>query len=104
MLAGYYTASEYVQESDLRRYLADKLPYYMVPSLFMRIDIMPETSHGKLDYRVLPDIAVPEPKYIPPETEIEKILCKIFGEILHTENPVGVNDNFFALVLWKEIQ
>ena len=97
MLAGYYTASEDVQEGDLRRYLADKLPYYMVPSLFMKIDVMPETSHGKLNYRGLPDIAVPEQQYIPPETEIEKLLCKIFGEILHTENTVGINDNFFAL-------
>ena len=97
MLAAYYSVSEEIQESELRRHLADKLPYYMVPSVFMRLDKMPENANGKLDYRALPPIKMPEQRYIAPETDKEKLLCKIFGEILQVKNPISVNDSFFAL-------
>ena len=97
ILAAYYTVSQDVSETELRKYLADRLPYYMVPSAFMKLEDMPENDHGKLDYRALPKIEMPTQEYAPPETEEEKLLCEIFAESLNIKNPVGVNDNFFAL-------
>ena len=97
MLAGYYTVCGDVSETELRRYLADRLPYYMVPSLFMQLEQMPENAHGKLDYRALPLIAVPKREYVPPETEQERLLCELFNEVLGRREPVGVNDSFLAL-------
>ena len=97
LLAGYFTGSQDVSETEFRKYLADHLPYYMVPSLFMHLDAMPENANGKLDYRALPLIDLPKQEYEPPETEREKLLCGIFADVLKTGGPVGVNDHFMAL-------
>ena len=97
MLAAYYTVSQDISETELRRYLSDRLPYYMVPSLFMKLENMPENANGKLNYRALPTIAPPKQEYIAPETDCEKLLCEIFAEVLKTKTPIGVNDNFLML-------
>ena len=96
-LAGYYTVSEAVAEPELRRYLADRLPYYMVPSLFRKLDEMPENAHGKLDYLALPPIAPPEPGHLPPCSPREKLLCEVFAEVLKRGGPVGADESFLAL-------
>lgn len=97
MLVGYYTVFEEISEAELRRSLAERLPYYMIPSLFMKLDAMPENANGKLDYRALPHIEPPKREYVPPETEEEKLLCEIFAEVTKCQTPVGVNDSFFDL-------
>ena len=97
ILAAYYTVSQDVSETELRKYLADRLPYYMVPSLFVKLDSMPENDHGKLNYRALPQPEIPKSEYVPPETEREKLLCEIFSDVLKCEEPLGVNDNFLNL-------
>lgn len=96
-LAAYFSGAEELSEAELRRYLAGRLPYYMVPSLFMKLDNMPENANGKLDYRALPPIDPPRPEYAPPETPREKLLCEIFGQVLKTDGPVSVNESFLAL-------
>ena len=85
--------------NDLTDWLNQKLPDYMVPRLYTVLEQFPLTANGKIDRRALPapeltreaDIAFTEPS-----TEIEKLLARIWCEVLELET-VGVNDNFFKL-------
>src|SRR6185503_14650777 len=85
---------------ELRAFLKDKLPEYMVPSLYLFLDKLPLTRHGKVDRRALPqpegterELDVP---FVAPRNAVEEVLCGIFAEVLSVER-VGVNDNFFEL-------
>ncbi|CRM28416.1 Tyrocidine synthase III [Pseudomonas sp. 28 E 9] len=83
----------------LRDYLMDRLPDYMVPSAFVRMDSLPLTGNGKLDRRALPtpeDDAFAHGIYEAPLDWIEVVLAGIWSELLGVEK-VGRHDNFFAL-------
>jgi amino acid adenylation domain-containing protein len=83
----------------LRDYLSARLPDYMVPSAFVRLESLPLTLNGKLDQRALP---TPEEDdfvhaaYEAPQGEIETTLAALWSELLGVER-VGRHDNFFAL-------
>ena len=95
-LVGYYTSNRNIDEKELRNHLSSKLPKYMIPNYFMRLDTMPMTASGKTDRKNLPvpDFTMQEREYVAPTTEMETNLCKLLGEILHIEK-VGVEDDFF---------
>lgn len=100
-LAGYYTARQEIDERKLRRYLSSKLPKYMVPNYFLRLDEMPMTASGKTDRKRLPkeklDMAyVEEGEFIPPETDTEKTVSAIWRNVLHVER-AGKKDDFWEL-------
>lgn len=97
-LAGYFVSDGVTDIGALRAYLSSRLPAYMVPNYFMRLDEMPLTASGKTDRKGLPapDITNHSAEYIPPETEKEKILCGILSELLGN-NRVGVTDDFFEI-------
>jgi len=86
--------------SELRGFLKEKLPEYMVPSAFVTLDALPLTPVGKLDRRALPapDQSRPdlESAYVAPRTPAERILADIWAEVLGVEQ-VGVHDSFFEL-------
>jgi amino acid adenylation domain-containing protein len=86
--------------SELRQWLKQKLPEYMIPAAFVLLPEFPLTQNGKLDRRALPapDSIRPElaAAYVAPETEVEKNLSRIWSEVLHLDR-VGVQDSFFAL-------
>ncbi len=88
------------EAGDLRRFLASRLPDYMVPSAFVLLDALPLTSNGKIDRRALPppgrEQMGPESAYAAPGTSFEEIVAEIWGEVLRLEK-VGVYDNFFHL-------
>lgn len=86
--------------NELRSYLLEKLPDYMVPSAYISLPSFPLTLNGKIDRRALP---VPDwsPRahgaaYVAPRTPQEESLAKIWAEVLHLER-VGVEDNIFEL-------
>jgi acyl carrier protein len=85
---------------ELRNYLAQSLPEYMVPSAFVMLEQLPLTSNGKLDRRALPDPggARPDltPTFVAPRTATEEVLAGIWAEVLGLEQ-VGIYDNFFEL-------
>jgi amino acid adenylation domain-containing protein len=85
---------------ELRAFLKEKLPEYMVPSLYRVLDKLPLTPHGKVDRRALPRLEGAERELdtpiVAPRTAIEEVLSEIFIEVLRVER-VGVNDNFFEL-------
>ncbi|HEV2734573.1 MAG TPA: amino acid adenylation domain-containing protein, partial [Longimicrobiaceae bacterium] len=98
-LVGYVVAGEgeTVASAALREHLAARLPEYMLPSAFVRLDALPLTPSGKTDRRALPAPEVSEAAgFTAPRTPTEETLAGIFGEVLGAER-VGVHDNFFEL-------
>ncbi|NQE34947.1 non-ribosomal peptide synthetase [Microcoleus asticus] len=84
---------------ELRSFLAEKLPDYMVPSVVVQLEALPLTPNGKVDYLALP---VPENRRdlkrddAMPKTEAERLIAEVWQEILQLEK-VGINDNFFEI-------
>jgi acyl carrier protein len=104
--AGAYVRSlppvdeEVLTPATLRMYLKKRLPQYMIPSAFVLMDKFPLTSNGKIDRQALPALAreeiQPTRDFVRPQTETEKALAAIWGELLKVEN-IDVNDDFFDL-------
>ena len=85
--------------SDLREFLKERLPTYMVPGVFVRMQTLPRGASGKIDRGRLPEPARSEEVgegFVAPRTPVEQTVARIWSELLRTEN-VGVNDNFFDL-------
>ena len=83
---------------QLKEFLSERLPEYMLPSSFVVLDALPLTTTGKVDRNALPDqIGVEtEETYLAPRTALEQVLAGIFSEVLSRER-VGINDSFFDL-------
>ncbi|HEY2360447.1 MAG TPA: amino acid adenylation domain-containing protein [Candidatus Angelobacter sp.] len=84
---------------ELRRWLEAKLPEYMVPAVYVRMDQMPLTANGKLDRKALPAPgldAYATQAYEAPQGETERMLAEVWAELLQVEQ-VGRRDNFFTL-------
>jgi amino acid adenylation domain-containing protein len=86
--------------TDLRSFLKEKLPEYMVPVVFVLLDALPLTPNGKVDRRALPspDRSRPElnKAFVAPRTPTEELLVEIWAQLLNIER-VGIHDNFFDL-------
>jgi amino acid adenylation domain-containing protein len=84
----------------LRRYLKDRLPEYMVPSVFLSLAALPRTPSGKIDREALPapprERAVSSRPFVAPATALEEFLAGLWRELLQVER-VGTLDNFFEL-------
>jgi amino acid adenylation domain-containing protein len=86
--------------SQLRNFLKEKLPQYMVPSAFVLLEALPLTPSGKVDRQALP---APdtfrsglEEGFVPPRTLAEELLATIWADVLGQEK-IGIHDNFFEL-------
>ncbi len=99
-----YMASKGVTSSDLvpqlRVFLKEKLPEYMVPSAFVLMEALPLTPNGKIDRRALPAPSQERPTlgdlFVAPRNETETQLASIWSQILDI-HPIGIYDNFFDL-------
>jgi len=85
---------------ELRRFLKEKLPEYMVPAVFVLLDALPLTSTGKIDRRALPAPERTRPEldraFAAPRTPTEELTAEIWAQLLGVER-VGIHDNFFDL-------
>jgi amino acid adenylation domain-containing protein len=85
---------------QLRDLCRTVLPGYMLPSAFVRLDHLPLSPNGKLDRKALPapntDRSSLDTVYTPPQTDLERIIAKIWEEALQVDR-VGIHDNFFDL-------
>jgi amino acid adenylation domain-containing protein len=86
--------------NELRHFLREKLPSYMIPSAFVMLETIPLTPNGKVDYRALPapDKAQLEleERFVAPRTPVEEELAAIWTNVLGLEQ-IGVHNNFFDL-------
>jgi amino acid adenylation domain-containing protein len=83
---------------ELRGFILEKLPVYMVPAVFVPLDKLPLSPNGKIDRKALPlpeDIR-PRPDFVAPRNREEEILASIWQEVLGLEQ-VGIHDDFFEL-------
>jgi thioesterase domain-containing protein len=84
----------------IRRYLATRLPSYMLPSGFVFLDALPLTASGKIDRKTLaqidPKTASPKRAVESPQDDVERTVARVFEQLLKLE-PVGRDDDFFLL-------
>jgi amino acid adenylation domain-containing protein/non-ribosomal peptide synthase protein (TIGR01720 family) len=86
---------------ELRGYLKEKLPDYMVPAAFVYLEALPLTSSGKIDRRALPapeegERAGTGAAFVAPTSAVEEELCRIWASVLRLPR-VGIHDNFFEV-------
>ncbi|MER5425189.1 non-ribosomal peptide synthetase/MFS transporter [Streptosporangium roseum] len=97
-LVAYLVATDRAEAAEVRSWLADRLPDYMIPARYVWLDELPLKSHGKVDRSRLPEPGadVPAAGYVPPETAPERAVAAIWADVLEVER-VGALDDFFDL-------
>ncbi len=96
-LRAFVVAREPVSETELKRYLRERLPEYLVPARIALLDALPLTPNGKLDRAALRrPRARTAPAYAPPRDDQEQAMASIWAQVLGVPR-VGVFDDFFAL-------
>ena len=99
-LVAYYVPRGQLSPAELRTYLAERIPDYMIPSVFLELDALPLTPNGKVDRHALPDPGVYRPdletQYAAPTNTREKTLLQIWTDIFELPE-IGIYDNFFDL-------
>lgn len=101
ILCAYFSTSSEENSltvKEIRNYLKDKLPDYMIPSEYLKMDDLPLNTSGKVDRKALPPIELNREKenYVAPRSTIERRLCSIWESILEIEK-VGIKESFFEL-------
>jgi len=98
-LVGYWVSRNSEPEPDLREYLRSRLPDCMIPSVFMRLEVLPQTPNGKVDRKALPSPEADRASgstYAAPRDDVERRLAELWSKLLGVKE-VGIHDNFFAL-------
>jgi len=101
-LVGYIVPAKgkYPTVESLRRYLKNKLPDYMVPSVFVTLHEIPLTHNQKINRKALPETDASRPimeqEFVAPTSSIEQGLSAIWGKVLGVDR-IGIHDNFFDL-------
>ena len=99
LICAFYTGVE-TEAKVIRSHIGNKLPKYMLPHIFTRLDEMPLTSSGKINRKALPEINLEnitnDTEYVAPENEQQRELCKLI-EIVLDITPVSITDDFFDL-------
>ncbi|HEU5472376.1 MAG TPA: amino acid adenylation domain-containing protein [Actinophytocola sp.] len=95
-LIGYVVPSGEIDSAELRRFVAERLPEFMVPAAFVLLDRLPLMPNGKLDRAALPEPEFTGAAYRAPRTPREEALARLFAEVLGVDR-VGIDDGFFEL-------
>ena len=97
-LCAYYVERGHVIKSVLKSVLYSKLPEYMVPQYFVKMDQLPHTPNGKVDRKALPDPVIDEKELeiVKPRNAIDKELIKIIEKMLQVDK-VGINNTLIEL-------
>jgi amino acid adenylation domain-containing protein len=89
-----------VSPHELRAFLKERLPEYMIPAAYVQLDELPLTASGKVDRRSLPATGqmglISVESYVAPRTTTEEMVAGLWSELLRVER-VGIGDNFFEL-------
>ena len=100
-LVGYYVteSGEAIDDHQLIQHLQQFVPDYMMPKFFMHLKAFPLTVNGKLDRQALPSPeanTVKVNEYIPPQTELQTQICRIWETVLNMDK-IGIEDDFFKM-------
>ncbi len=98
-LVGYISVEDAYEKEEVQRFLEERLPHYMLPSLLVVLEAMPLNQNGKIDRKQIPDTDIAEVQvadYVAPTTATEIALVKLWENLLNVEK-VGIDDNFFEL-------
>ena len=96
-ICAYYTADIAFDPDELRAQMQKRLPYYMIPAHFMKIDSIPLRPNGKLDRSALPKPELNLARtYKEPTNEVEAALCRAMQTVLGVER-VGIDDDFYEI-------
>ena len=97
-ICAYYIDDIEVDVDNLRAQLQKRLPHYMIPAHFLKIDSIPVKQTGKMDRSALPkpDIKHIERTYKEPSNEIEVALCEAMQNVLHMDR-IGADDDFYEM-------
>lgn len=98
-LVVYYVLPDEIDINSIREKLSKNLPYYMIPSFYIRLDKIPLTGNQKVDRKQLPDpdsSSMGLSGYKAPVNKLEKELVRLWEQVLSAEK-VGINDNFFSI-------
>jgi amino acid adenylation domain-containing protein len=83
------------EQAELRQYLAERLPEYMVPSAFVFVEAFPLTNNGKIDFQRLPEpVWRSQREFVPPSNATEEQLLAVWRALLANDT-IGVSDDFF---------
>lgn len=99
LVAYYVSRGGGLRSGDLRSFLADKLPEFMIPARFIEIEAIPLTPNGKVDRSALASLGVSDREIVGidvPNSDLEKIIFNIWRESLETDR-FGILNNFFDL-------
>lgn len=96
----YYTGPETIERETFIQFLNDKLPAYMMPAHFIKVDEIPKTFNDKVDkkalLRIQPEALDFQGEVVPPGTDTEQQLLEIWSEVLNATN-FGVKNTFYEL-------
>ncbi|MGD2085177.1 MAG: condensation domain-containing protein [Candidatus Aminicenantes bacterium] len=97
----FITCPETLELSELRQFLANRLPDYMIPSYFLQIESIPLNPNGKIDRKVLFKKGKrirSSGQYLAPQLEIERQIADVWSQLLNVkQEEISVHDNFFEL-------
>ncbi|GAB6259741.1 amino acid adenylation domain-containing protein [Peribacillus sp. N1] len=96
LLNAYIVNKKEINDFELKEWLLQFLPNYMIPTNFIFIDKIPLTVNGKVNYHLLPEPIIMEQEFVEYSTSAEKELVKAIEEILSVEN-ISMNDNYYQL-------
>ncbi|MBQ4803348.1 amino acid adenylation domain-containing protein [Aquimarina sp. MMG015] len=94
-LVGYLVSDDEIDQHEIQNVLSKKLPEYMIPKIYVKLEEIPLTHNGKIDRKGLPD-PVFDIEYVPPSSQMEKKITELWQENLNIEK-IGIHDNFYSL-------
>ncbi|WP_052429547.1 non-ribosomal peptide synthetase [Paenibacillus borealis] len=99
-LCAYLTARQFISSSDLKQHLSARLPAYMIPSVFVRLEQFPLNANGKVDKKQLPEVSLhnmlTDSVFTPCTTPLQKSIRQAWEAVLELE-PIGVDHDFFEI-------
>ncbi|MCP4214673.1 MAG: amino acid adenylation domain-containing protein, partial [bacterium] len=97
-LCAYFVGQEENMTAQLKVFLLEQLPDYMIPAAWVQMESIPVTANGKVDRKALPEPETLAGNYAPPETELQRKLVTIWAAILgKEEEAVGIDSSFFEI-------
>ena len=98
-LVAYYTSEQNIEKSRIISYISEKLPGYMIPSTFIKIQSIPVTINGRVDYKSLTEPVTEQDyvySYVAPDTQLEFEIAEIMSNVLNLDK-INVVANFFDI-------